>query len=310
MWRNIWPDPPAIAPAVVLGSEAFQVVIPDQPLHSETMRTGQPSRTALRAAAHRAAHQTCEDGAVFRDPLATSILGAAPERVLASPLDAPEVRSMRLFIAARSRFAEERLAVAVARGVRQYVVLGAGLDTFALRNPFAGLKVFEVDHPASQAWKRERMREAALAPSETLTFAPVDFERETLAGGLAAAGFQAEAPAVFAWLGVVVYLTRTAVFDTLAFIAGGANEVVFDYGEPNAAFPKDRRPRLAAREARLAEMGEPWLTRFEPPELATKLSELGFEEVEDLGPGDIAARFLGLPGRKGPGGHLVSARVI
>ena len=273
------------------------------------MTPGQPSRTALRAAAHRAAHQTCEGGRVFRDPLAPAILGDEPQSVLGPDLDAAPVRSMRLFIAARSHFAEQRLAAAVARGVRQYVVLGAGLDTFALRNPFADLKVFEVDHPATQAWKRERSREAALAPSQTLTFAPVDFERQTLAAGLAAAGFQAGEPAFFAWLGVVVYLTRTAVFETLAYIAGGAHEVVFDYGEPNAAFPKDRQPWLAAREARLAQMGEPWLTRFEPPELATKLSELGFDEVEDLGPGEIAARFLDLPGREGPGGHLVSARV-
>jgi methyltransferase (TIGR00027 family) len=216
---------------------------------------------------------------------------------------------MRLFIAARSRFAEERLAAAVARGVRQYVVLGAGLDTFAQRNPFEGLRVFEVDHPATQAWKRERLRQAGLPPSASLAYAPVDFERQTLAAGLAAAGFQTEAPAVFAWLGVVVYLTRAAVFDTLAFIAKGANEVLFDYGEPNAAFPRDHQPRLAAREARLAAMGEPWLTRFEPVELAAQLARLGFDAVEDLGPAEIAARFLGVARPSGPGGHLVSARV-
>jgi methyltransferase (TIGR00027 family) len=214
------------------------------------MNADQPSHTALRAAAHRAAHQICEDGRTFKDPLALPILGAEPQAVLSSPLEAPAVRSMRLFIAARSRFAEERLAAAVARGVRQYVVLGAGLDTFAQRNPFDGLRVFEVDHPATQAWKRERLAQAGLPPSASLAYAPVDFERETLAAGLAAAGFRAEAPALFAWLGVVVYLTRAAIFDTLAFIADGANEVVFDYGEPNAAFPKHLQPRLTARRPR------------------------------------------------------------
>jgi methyltransferase (TIGR00027 family) len=274
------------------------------------MNLDQPSHTAQRAAAHRAAHQILEDGRIFRDPLAIAILGAQPQSVLSSPLDAPRVRAMRLFIAARSRFAEERLAAAVARGVRQYVVLGAGLDTFAQRNPFEGLKVFEVDHPATQCWKRERLAQAGLAPSASLTFAPVDFERETLAAGLAAAGFRTSEPAFFSWLGVVVYLTRAAIMDTLALITQGANEVVFDYGEPNAAYPKELQPQLAARDARLAAMGEPWLTRFEPAELAARLAELGFDEVEDLGPAEIADRFLGVARADGPGGHLVSARVI
>jgi methyltransferase (TIGR00027 family) len=273
------------------------------------MNADQPSHTALRAAAHRAAHQTCEDGRIFRDPLALPILGTEPQAVLSSPLDAPAVRSMRLFIAARSRFAEERLAAAVARGVGQYVVLGAGLDTFAQRNPFEGLKVFEVDHPSTQAWKRERLRQAGFAPSASLAYAPVDFERETLAAGLSAAGFQIGEPAFFSWLGVVVYLTREAVFDTLGFIAKGANEVVFDYGEPNASFPKDLWPQLAMRDARVAAMGEPWLTRFEPTELAAQLARLGFDTVEDLGPAEIAARFLGLARPQGPGGHVVSARL-
>jgi methyltransferase (TIGR00027 family) len=139
---------------------------------------------------------------------------------------------MRLFIAARSRFAEENLATAVARGVRQYVVLGAGLDTFAHRNPFTeqGLRVFEVDYPATQAWKQRRLADAGLISPASLTFAPVDFERQTLADGLAAAGFDAAAPAFFSWLGVAVYLTRTAIRETLAFIAGlrSGGEVVFD----------------------------------------------------------------------------------
>ena len=157
----------------------------------------------------------------------------------------PATRGMRLHIAMRSRFAEEGLAAAVARGVRQYVLLGAGLDTFAHRNPFAqqGLRVFEVDHPATQGWKRQRLAGAGLAPPASLTFAPVDFERETLAAGLAAAGFDAAAPAFFSWLGVVVYLTRAAVIETLRFIASlpAGTEVVFDYGEPVSAYPPAQR---------------------------------------------------------------------
>ena len=96
----------------------------------------------------------------------------------------PAQRPMRLFIAARSRFSEDTLAACVARGVRQVVVLGAGLDTFSLRNPHAGVRVFEVDYPATQGWKRERLTQAGLAMPSSLTFAPVDFERQSLAEGL------------------------------------------------------------------------------------------------------------------------------
>ena len=145
------------------------------------------------------------------------------------------LRPWRLFIAARSRFSEDALAASVAGGVRQVVILGAGLDTFSLRNPHGdqGVRVFEVDHPATQEWKRERLQQAGLAVPASLTFAPIDFERESLADGLKAVGFQADRPAFFQWLGVVPYLTRAAVSATLDFIAGvPGSEVVFDYAEP------------------------------------------------------------------------------
>jgi len=128
------------------------------------MQTGQPSRTALSAAAHRATHQVVEGGRIFADPLALRILGPDAEAIVAQMAAQPQRRGMRLFIAARTRFAEDALAEAAARGVRQLVVLGAGLDTFAYRNPFeaAGLKVFEVDHAATQAWKRHRLADAGM----------------------------------------------------------------------------------------------------------------------------------------------------
>src|SRR5262249_36394625 len=139
----------------------------------------------------------------------------------------PSERPMRLFIAARSRFSENALAAAVARGVRQVVVLGAGLDTFAVRNPFADVRVFEVDYPATRTWKRKRLREAGIAEPPSLTFAPVDFEQESLAEGLAKSGFRTGDPAFFQWLGVVPYLTREAISGTLALIGStGGSEVV------------------------------------------------------------------------------------
>lgn len=248
---------------------------------------------------------------MFADPLATTILGVPAAELQRSALQAPATRGMRLFIASRSRFAEDSLAAAVARGVRQYVVLGAGLDTFAHRNPFedAGLRVFEVDHPATQAWKMRRLADAGLPSPPSLTFAPVDFERETLADGLAAVGFDAAAPAFFAWLGVVVYLTREAITETLKFIARvpGA-EVVFDYGEPPSAFPEGgQRSVQLARAQRAAAMGEPWITRFSPSEIQSLLRGLGFDQLEDLGRAQISRRFYGAEGPGGPGGHLMRA---
>ena len=163
------------------------------------MRAGEPSQTARRAAAYRAIHQTLDGGMIFRDPLASRILDDATRATLDEVAADPSLRPMRLLIAARSRFSEDTLATCVARGARQIVVLGAGLDTFSLRNPHEGegVRVYEVDYPATQQWKRERLKEAGLAIPASLTFAPVDFERQSLSDGLAAAGFQADRPAFF-----------------------------------------------------------------------------------------------------------------
>src|SRR3954447_13869493 len=138
------------------------------------METGQPSRTAYSAARYRAAHQLLERGAIFKDPFAVRILGAPEEELLA---DAPR-RAMRLFIAARHRFADDALAAAVRRGVQRVVVLGAGLDTIAYRNEFDGVHVIEVDHPATQEWKRQRLATAGIEMPPTVTYAGVDFEKE------------------------------------------------------------------------------------------------------------------------------------
>ena len=275
------------------------------------MQSGQPSRTALGAAAHRAAHQALENGRIFRDPLAAQILGLSEADVAAQAR--PDGKGLRLFIAARSRFAEDAAARAYDRGVRQLVVLGAGLDTFAYRNPHADLVVFEVDHPATQAWKRARLAEAAIAIPPSMRFAPVDFERVGLADGLAEAGFDATAPAVFVWLGVVPYLTEPAVFATLTVIAGmpAGTEVVFTYSDPPSAMSPRERAGRNATAARVAAAGEPWITHFHPGPLHARLRKLGFREIEDLGPAEVAILYFGArpgaPDRKG--GHLIRARV-
>ncbi|HTS03709.1 MAG TPA: SAM-dependent methyltransferase [Thermoanaerobaculia bacterium] len=278
------------------------------------MRAGRPSRTALGAAAHRAAHQVLEGGRVFSDPLAVRILGTDAEAAISKAGLDPTRRPLRLFIAVRSRFAEDALAVAFAEGVRQLVVLGAGLDTYACRSPLGeDLRIFEVDHPATQEWKRERLAAAAIPVPRSLTFVPVDFEEETLARALPPAGFDPDAPAFFTWLGVVPYLTEEAVFATLAFIGGlpGGSHVVFDYGNP--PLPGEPGDRYAAfrdeLSRRVEAAGETFRSHFETASLHVELRVRGFRRIEDLGPSAIRDRFF--PGGSGAppdrGGHVVHA---
>jgi len=205
------------------------------------------------------------------------------------------------------------MANCVAGGVRQVVVLGAGLDTFSLRNPFAnlGVRVFEVDYAATQLWKRERIKAAGLVEPQSLTFAPIDFERESLSEGLTRAGFRPDQPAFFQWLGVVPYLTKEAVSSTLKFISKVPQAVVvFDYAEPFQNYPAERRANVIAVAERAAARGEPWISLFDPAELFELLRGEGFKIVEDLGLREIAERFYGDLRRDiriGPGPHIVRA---
>jgi methyltransferase (TIGR00027 family) len=283
------------------------------------MQSGEPSRTALAAARHRAAHQVLEHGRIFADPLAARILGEDAGAIAREADHNPSGRRMRIFVAARTRFAEDALAAAVERGVRQLVVLGAGLDTYAYRGASTGttrdrVRIFEVDHPATQAWKRQRLAEADIQVPSCLTFAPIDFERETLAGGLEAAGFDPARQTFFTWLGVVPYLTEVAVWSTLRFIASLPNgaHVVFDYSNPPESLTPEMRAFHERRAARVAELGEPWMNYFESDELHAKLTSVGFSTVEDLGPPRIAARYFPNRAASVPenGGHILRAATI
>ena len=197
----------------------------------------------------------------------------------------PVGRDFRAFMAVRSRYTEDQLAAAVANGVMQYVVLGAGLDTFAYRNPFPALRVFEVDFPATQEWKRVMLAEAEIDVPPNLTFVPLDFEHHTLAEGLAEAGFDATKPAFFGWLGVVPYLTLKAFQSTLSAIAQlpSGTAVSFDYAiSPETLGPEGRLAfdRLAER---VAAAGEPFRLFFTPETLELELLRAGFRRMEQLG---------------------------
>ena len=280
------------------------------------MHDDRPSRTAFRVALRRAAHQVLDDPRVFEDPLALAIVGADADELRSDEKSQARIsRLMRAFMAVRSRYAEDGLAAAFEDGTRQYVILGAGLDTFAYRNPFPGLCVFEVDHPATQGWKRRRLEAAGIAIPESMTFAPVDFESQTLAEGLARAGFQMDRKAFFSWLGVVPYLTRSAAMETLRFVASlpPGSVIVFDYALPPESLDPVRRQAFDALAARVAASGEPFQTFFDPAELEAELRRVGFASFEDLETEEINARYFS--GRAdglriaGGLGRLMKARV-
>jgi methyltransferase (TIGR00027 family) len=259
---------------------------------------GRPSATAQRVAVRRAAHQLLERPPVFEDPFALAVIGEEAAAELRGRLEeqhSPWHRAMRAFLAARSRHAEDRLAVAHDLGVRQYVVLGAGLDTFALRNPYTDLRVFEVDHPATQAWKRARLEHVGLEPRAGLTFAPVDFASQGLAEGLDMAGFDAGRPAFVSWLGVAMYLGEAAVFETLDFVAAlpAPSEIVFDFMvRPELMSPASRAAAEALSRS-VAELGEPFLSAFDPAELIAAMLKLGFSQAETLGATELNALYFG-----------------
>lgn len=280
------------------------------------MNEGQPSRTAQRVALERAAHQVLDSPLVLEDPLALRVLSPEAssellqhgERRDASPI----AKFTRAIVVVRSRIAEDEIARAASRGVRQYVVLGAGFDTFAYRNPHDSVRVFEVDHPSTQQLKRERLATAGIATPPNATFVACDFDRDALRDALQRAGFDWSAPAVVAWLGVVMYLEHDAVMATLREIATlpAESSVIFDY-----ALPPERLPfvaRLFYRRVldRLAAHGEPWRSFFEPESIGRDLEALGFW-VQDLGADEINGRYLAgrQDGLKAGGvGRIVLAR--
>jgi methyltransferase (TIGR00027 family) len=293
------------------------------------MDAAKPSRTARGVAFRRACHQLYDaPPLVLSDPIAVPILGPEARAELEAArhdLNDPANLVLRAWLVARSRYAEDKLAEAVApasgQPVAQYVLLGAGLDTFAHRNPHPQLRVFEVDHPATQAWKQQLVASAQLPPQPNLTYVPVNFEtavpgESDLATRLAESGFDPGAPAFFAWLGVVPYLTLPAFRATLSYIVARppGSGLVFDYSQPLSALPLRERIARELFAARVARAGEPFQLHFTPHEVAKELS--AFFNLEDLGAPELNALYFDtrreVPGKPnlrlyGQSGRLLSA---
>lgn len=282
------------------------------------MDEGQPSFTALTAAAARAAHLVVDrEPVIFADTLAMPLLGERAGELLSYHTlhgTHPVLAGARTQVACRSRYAENALARAAGRGIAQYVILGAGLDSFAYRGR-AGVRVFEVDHPATQDWKRRALAAARIGVPDSVAFVPADLAAGSPAAGLAAAGFDSAAPALVSWLGVTMYLTRDAIAATLAEFGGLAagTEVIADYMLPGE-LRDEAGAGYAAQVARAsAERGEPWLSYFAPGDMTGLAREAGFGDVRNvrqrdtipaglwkrsdaLSPSDLAVLFHGTVG--------------
>jgi methyltransferase (TIGR00027 family) len=282
------------------------------------MQEGKPSGTAYRVALRRAAHQVFDSPIVFRDPLALRILGMTPDKLGGTDLRAPSRPhsvGLRAFLVARSRFAEDTLAAAVAnQGVTQYVLLGAGLDTFAYRNPHAGLRVFEVDHPDTQAWKLSLLERTRIEVPSTVAHVAVDFHHDSLAERLAAAGFDTTKPTVFAWLGVVPYLTEEGFSATMEYLSGCAagSELVLDYGLPREALTVLERLAFDSMASRVAAAGEPFQLFFMPDQIHARLRGFGWQMMEDMDRDATNARYFTDNNLRciGNVAHLLAARLL
>jgi methyltransferase (TIGR00027 family) len=282
------------------------------------------SFTALLAAMMRAAHVVLDgEPKIFADSLALRLSGAENEEELLATLDAFQravmanfgqqltqalFKYLRAVTTMRSKYTEDELSYAIQRGVKQYVILGAGLDSFAYRRQdlVGVVRVFEVDLPATQHWKRTRLSALNIVLPGNLTFIPFDFEKETLTDALRTGGYRPDKPAFFSWLGTTHYLTASAVFQTLHEIAclSPGSEIVFQYQVSEALLDKESRELLRALKAGGAKNGEPWLSFFEPTSLAAQVRELGFAQISDFGPQEARARYFAGRTDKLPVPHL------
>jgi methyltransferase (TIGR00027 family) len=259
------------------------------------MPTPSASRTARGVALLRAAHRIIdEEPLILDDTVIGTLLGPDTDQLVNAwdhELRTPGARGVRSHVLLRSRFAEDSLRDAVDAGVRQYILLGAGLDTFAYRQPAwaSALTIVEVDQPASQEDKRSALAAAGIAVPSNVRYASIDFERETLAGGLERSGIAMSVPTFFAWLGVTMYLTRDAIEAVLRTVASfpKGSAIVLTFAQPRA----DDDPLGTALAERAAALGEPWLTYLTAADIETLLRDAGFSTVAFLDRDEAMRRY-------------------
>jgi len=246
----------------------------------------------------RAAHYLLDaEPKILADRFARALAGFASDEEFLEAYQALPNPWHRVWFALRSRFAEDELTEAVAHGTGQYVILGAGLDSFAYRQPdlVRSLDVYEVDHPATQAWKRERVSALGIEVPPSLHYVPIDFELSTLTEGLTAAGLDRSEPVFFSWLGVTPYLTKQAVERTLreaAAFSTARTTLVLEFIAPPDTLNDEDAAHVRSEAEAVAKLGEPWLSFFTSDDMQHALTQAGFTSVEHFGPAEAFDRYL------------------
>ena len=275
------------------------------PRPSDASRAGRTSRTATLAAGIRAHHRRWHEAPILDDAYAIRMVSpfwrqVAENRLLnwivVQKLLGPfhPIHTENIL---RARYAEDRLHESLDAGVRQYVILGAGLDSYALRHPERAdrVQIFEVDQPAMQALKQERVRRVHGGLPEHVTFVPIDFETDRLHDALASAGLDRRAPAFFSWLGTTYYLTRPAIrdtFDSIAAAAAPGSRLVLDFLLARHLIPMKGLPLADKLERLVKRLGEPMVSEFTPEELNGELARVGFAALDTVPPDEQARRYL------------------
>jgi methyltransferase (TIGR00027 family) len=259
-----------------------------------------PSRTAVLTAVVRALPREEPAPVIFDDTLALGLAGDEGRTLivrLRTEIAPVHLLAFSRWVCIRSRYAEDLVERAVRRRIDQYVVLGAGLDSFAYRRADLQdrVRVFEVDHPGSQAWKRRRLLELEITIPDNLVFAPVDFEHQTLRHGLESAGFDFSRPAVFSWIGVTMYLTLDAIEATLATIAQcpPGTRIVFTYNQPlDAVDELSAAVSSTFMESFATKWNEPFISFFMPAQIEELLGRHGFDHIEHFGPDEARGVYF------------------
>ena len=270
------------------------------------MKYEQMSSTAEATAAMRAAHFLYHQPVVFKDPYALQLTSPALRRVcqnrffgwlLSRKFISESLRPITAQVVSRAKYAEEKLEQAVSKGISQYVIISAGLDSFCLRRPdfSASLHIYEIDYPATQRIKQNRLMEILDSSPEGVEFLPVDLEKRTIADALSASSFLKDERAFFSWLGTVPYLSEEAVFNVfrdLASFAARGSEIVFDYSIPTSMWPPKEHQALVRILRIIGRRGEPVKSFFEPDALSDEVSRLGYHIFENISPAELNQKYF------------------
>ena len=259
-----------------------------------------PSKSAILTAASRALHREEPQPWVLDDPYAAGLAGEEGDAIIAElqgKISPDKLMAFARWVCIRARLTEDVVDSELARGASQYVILGAGLDSFAYRRPdlVDRLRVFEVDHPASQEWKRRRLEEIGVTPPANLAYCAVDFESESLVDRLTDSGFDWDSRSTFSWIGVTMYLSVDAIRATLRAIGSSArgSAIAVTYNQPPTTLDDFSRDVTTTLAGAVGDMGERFISFFTPSEAATLMRDEGYVDVQDFGGEEAYRRYFG-----------------